>query len=158
MHSRALLAVSRGSARPERSLDRRPFLAHTLRVSVTVTRGIRIEAESVFVPERSDPEGDYYFFAYRVRITNEGSETAQLLSREWVITDSDANVERVTGPGVVGEQPLLAPGDAFEYSSFCPLRTNVGSMHGSYTMRTDGGETFAARIDPFTLAVPGVVN
>ncbi|MEA2569620.1 MAG: hypothetical protein QOI24_1621 [Acidobacteriota bacterium] len=127
-------------------------------MSDTTTRGIRIAVESFYVEERSEPRESYFFFAYRVRITNAGQEPAQLMSREWVITDSDGNVERVEGPGVVGEKPLLAPGEAFEYTSFCPLRTSMGSMEGGYTMRTESGETFLARIDPFTLAVPGVVN
>jgi ApaG protein len=127
-------------------------------MSDTTTRGIRIVVESFYVEERSEPRESYFFFAYRVRITNAGQEPAQLLSREWVITDSDGNTERVEGPGVVGEKPLLAVGEAFEYTSFCPLRTSMGSMEGGYTMRTESGETFLARIDPFTLAVPGVVN
>lgn len=127
-------------------------------MSNTVTRGIRVEVESEYVSERSEPREHYFFFAYHVRITNGGVETAQLLSREWIITDGDGNAERVVGPGVVGEQPVLAPGQVFEYSSFCPLRTNFGSMHGSYTMRTKSGETFEAEIAPFTLAMPGVVN
>ncbi|HKO59332.1 MAG TPA: Co2+/Mg2+ efflux protein ApaG [Thermoanaerobaculia bacterium] len=127
-------------------------------MSDTTTRGIRIQVETFYVEERSEPEAKYFFFAYRIRIANEGSETAQLISREWIITDSDGNVERVQGPGVVGETPILAPGEAFEYTSFCPLPTSVGSMQGAYTMRTDEGETFQAQIDPFTLAVPGVVN
>ena len=127
-------------------------------MSDTVTRGIRIQVESTYVPERSEPRQNYFFFAYRVQISNEGSERAQLMSREWIITDSDGNTERVNGPGVVGEQPVLEPGNSFEYTSFCPLRTSFGSMHGSYTMVTPSGEVFEARIDPFNLAVPGVVN
>jgi ApaG protein len=127
-------------------------------VSDTVTRGIRIQVESTYVPERSEPRQNYFFFAYRVQVSNEGSERAQLMSREWIITDSDGNTERVNGPGVVGEQPVLEPGNSFEYTSFCPLRTSFGSMHGSYTMVTPSGEVFEARIDPFNLAVPGVVN
>ena len=127
-------------------------------MSNTVTRGIRVVVESIYVPERSEPRESYFFFAYTVTITNEGSETAQLMSREWVITDSDGNTERVSGPGVVGEQPVMKPGQGFEYTSFCPLRTSFGSMQGAYTMRTESGEIFEARIDPFTLAVPGVVN
>jgi len=127
-------------------------------MSDTTTRGIRVEIESMYVEERSEPRENYYFFAYRVRISNVGAETAQLVSREWIITDSDGNTERVEGPGVVGEQPLLGPGEAFEYTSFCPLRTSVGSMHGAYFMRTPEGETFRAEIAPFTLAVPGGVN
>jgi len=127
-------------------------------MSDTNTRGIRIEVESEYVEERSEPRESYFFFSYHVRISNVGSETAQLISREWIITDSDGNEERVEGPGVVGEQPLLRPGSVFEYTSFCPLRTSVGSMHGAYFMRTVTGETFRAEIAPFTLAVPGVVN
>lgn len=127
-------------------------------MSDTTTRGIRIQVGSVYVPERSDPEQKYFFFAYRVRITNMSEQTAQLLSREWIITDLDGNSERVVGDGVVGEQPILAPGGSYEYTSFCPLRTPVGSMHGHYVMQLRSGETFEARIDPFTLAVPGSVN
>jgi ApaG protein len=127
-------------------------------MSDTTTRGIRIQVESIYVEERSDPQESYYFFAYHVVISNVGQETAQLMSREWIITDSDGNVERVQGDGVVGEQPLLGPGQVFEYTSFCPLRTSMGSMQGSYLMRPAAGESFRAEIAPFTLAVPGVVN
>jgi len=127
-------------------------------MSDTTTRGIRIQVESIYVEERSDPQESYFFFAYHVVISNVGRETAQLMSREWIITDSDGNVERVEGDGVVGEQPLLAPGQVFEYTSFCPLRTSMGSMQGSYLMRPAGGDSFRAEIAPFTLAVPGVVN
>ena len=127
-------------------------------MSDTTTRGIRIEVESFYIEERSEPQSNFYFFAYRVKISNVGHTTAQLISREWIITDSDGNEERVQGPGVVGETPLLAPGQSFEYTSYCPLRTSMGSMHGCYTMRIVGAETFEARIAPFTLAVPGVVN
>jgi len=127
-------------------------------MSDTTTNGIRIQVESMYVEERSDPQESYFFFAYHVVISNVGSAAAQLISREWVITDSDGNVERVQGAGVVGETPLLEPGGAFEYTSFCPLRTSMGSMQGGYMMRRSNGETFRAEIAPFTLAVPGVVN
>ncbi len=126
--------------------------------SDSTTRGIRVQAKSFFVPERSSELESYFFFAYQVRISNEGSETAQLLSREWIITDGDGKVQRVVGPGVVGEQPVLAPGGSFEYTSFCPLSTPVGSMHGSYRMLSGDGERFDADIALFSLAVPGVVN
>lgn len=129
-----------------------------VRMSDATTRGIRIEVESEYVAERSDPRANAWFFTYHVKISNVGDETAQLVSREWIITDGDGHVETVQGPGVVGEFPLLRPGDSHEYTSFCPLRTSFGSMHGSYTMRTRSGETFEAEIAPFTLAVPGVVN
>ena len=126
--------------------------------SGTTTRGIRVQVTSSYLPERSTPAEQQYLFTYRVRISNVGTETAQLISREWVITDCDGNEQRVLGPGVVGEQPVLAPGDTFEYSSFCPMKTAVGSMHGSYQMVTSGGEAFDAVIAPFTLAVPNALN
>ncbi len=127
-------------------------------MSDTVTQGIRIQAESVYDEERSAPQESYYFFAYQVRISNVGEETAQLLSREWFIMDATGDEQRVQGPGVVGEQPVLAPGEAFEYTSFCPIKTPVGSMHGTYRMiRADGG-SFDAVIAPFSLAVPHSVN
>lgn len=94
-----------------------------------------------------------------MRISNVGGETAQLLSRLWLITDADGDVERVEGPGVVGETPILEPGGSFEYTSFCALTTDVGTMEGHYVMALVAtGERFQARIDPFTLAVPGAVN
>lgn len=127
-------------------------------MSDTTTRGVRIQVASFYVEEKSEPQGGYYFFAYRVRVSNSGSETVQLMSREWIITDSDGNVEVVRGAGVVGEQPILPPGGTFDYTSFSPLRTPVGSMHGTYTMRLPNGETFEAVIDPFALEVPGSVN
>jgi ApaG protein len=124
----------------------------------TTTRGIRVQVRSEFLPERSSPRDEQYLFQYHVRISNVGSETAQLVSREWVITNAEGEVERVKGPGVVGEQPTLAPGHAFEYTSFCPLKTAVGSMQGSYQMVTPDGEQFDAIIAPFTLAVPNALN
>ena len=124
----------------------------------TTTRGIRIEVRSTYLSERSSPRDSQYLFAYQVRISNVGTEAAQLVSREWIITSADGDVERVRGPGVVGEKPLLPPGWSFEYTSYCPLKTAVGSMHGSYQMVTAGGETFDAQIAPFTLAVPNALN
>ena len=127
-------------------------------MSVTTTRGIQIEVRSAYLPERSSPRESSYLFMYNVRISNVGSETAQLVSREWIITNADGEVERVKGPGVVGEQPVLPPGGSFEYTSYCPLKTAVGSMHGSYQMVTADGEQFDAIIAPFTLAVPNALN
>ena len=128
------------------------------RPSATTTRGIRIEVRSEFLPERSSVRDGSYLFQYHVRISNVGAEAAQLISREWIITNADGEVERVKGPGVVGEQPVLAPGTSFEYTSFCPLKTAVGSMQGSYQMVTGSGERFDAAIAPFTLAVPNALN
>ena len=127
-------------------------------MSEATTRGIRVEVTTAYMPERSAPDEGRFLFAYFVRISNEGSERAQLVSRHWIITDADGDEEQVVGPGVVGEQPVLDPGDSFEYSSFCPLPTPVGSMRGTYQMVTAGGETFDAAIAPFTLAVPHAVN
>jgi ApaG protein len=93
-----------------------------------------------------------------VTIENHGEESVKLLSRHWIITDGMGKEQEVKGPGVVGKQPHLRPGEAFEYTSACPLPTQIGSMHGSYRMMTDKGETFEARIAPFTLAIPGVLN
>lgn len=127
-------------------------------MSVTTTRGIQIHVKSAYLPERSSPRESSYLFMYNVRISNVGSETAQLVSREWIITNAEGEVERVKGPGVVGEQPVLPPGGSFEYTSYCPLKTAVGSMQGSYQMVTAEGEQFDAIIEPFTLAVPNALN
>jgi ApaG protein len=127
-------------------------------VSDTTTRGIRIQVKSTYLPERSSPRDGQYLFSYHIRISNVGEETAQLISREWIITSAEGEVERVKGPGVVGEQPVLPPGGSFEYTSYCPLKTAVGSMHGTYQMVTAGGEQFDAVIAPFTLAVPNSLN
>jgi ApaG protein len=127
-------------------------------MSDTTTRGIRIQVRSEYIPERSSPRDGTYLFQYHVRISNVGSETAQLISREWIITTADGDEERVKGPGVVGEQPVLSPGASFEYTSFCPLKTKVGSMQGSYQMVTADGDRFDAVIAPFTLAVPRAVH
>src|SRR5262249_30420303 len=127
-------------------------------MSETVTRGIRVKVESEFVPERSDPHNGEFFFAYHVTIENHGSEPVRLLSRHWIITDGMGKEEQGRGPGVVGKQPRSAPGEASQSSSACPLSTQIGSMHGSYQMVTDAGETFDAEIAPFTLAIPGALN
>jgi ApaG protein len=117
-----------------------------------------VQVRSQFLPERSAPRQNQYLFSYTITISNVGEETAQLLSRHWVITDAEGEVQEVRGPGVVGEQPVLEPGMSFEYTSYCPLATNVGTMQGSYTMVRPDGETFDAQIAPFTLAVPNALN
>ena len=127
-------------------------------MSDTTTRDIRVQVASFYDEDRSAPQESYYFFAYQVRISNVGQETAQLVSREWIIIDGNGDTQRVQGPGVVGEQPTLAPGEEFEYTSFCPLPTPVGSMHGSYLMVLANGERFEAEIAPFPLAAPHAVN
>ncbi len=127
-------------------------------MSDAVTRGIRVLVKPAYVPERSSPEESYYFFAYTIRISNEGTETAQLVSRHWIISGPDGPVGEVEGPGVVGEQPVLEPGQSFEYTSFCPLQTPLGSMHGTYKMVRPDGSSFEATIAPFSLAVPTQIN
>lgn len=128
-------------------------------MSDTITRGIRIVVVPRYVPEQSNPTHNHYLFAYQILIENRSRDTVRLESRHWVITDGEGRVEEVRGAGVVGEQPVLAPNESFEYTSGCPLPTPVGTMHGSYTMRVIGsGETFEAQILPFRLATPRILN
>ena len=132
--------------------------ADTPPLSETTTRGIRVQVTTSYLPERSAPAEQQYLFTYRVRISNVGTETAQLVSREWVITDSDGNEQRVLGPGVVGEQPVLSPGDTFEYSSGSSIPTAVGTMRGSYQLVAEDGTRFEASIPEFTLSVPRILH
>lgn len=127
-------------------------------MSEAITRGIRVRVRAQYVPEQSSPDEDHYFFAYAVAITNEGPQKVRLVSRHWLITDGTGALREVKGDGVVGEQPELAPGQTFEYTSACPLTTPVGSMYGTYQMVTPTGERFDARIAPFTLALPNALN
>ena len=126
--------------------------------SDVTTNGIRVQVTTKYLPERSSPRENEYWFAYFIRISNVGTETAQLLSRHWVITNTDGEQEEVRGDGVVGEQPVLPPGTYYDYNSFCHLKTPVGTMHGEYTMVTPSGDTFEATIAAFTLAVPHALN
>src|SRR5215475_11257429 len=120
-------------------------------VSDAVTRRIRVDVMSRHAPEHSRPQQGEWVFQYTVRITNQGSETVQLLSRHWIITDAVEHVEEVRGPGVIGQQPVLAPGESFQYSSWCPLKTPTGMMHGTYRMVTPEGQEFNIEIAPFGL-------
>ena len=122
--------------------------------SSATTRGIRVEVKSTYLSDRSSPKDGSYLFAYHVRISNVGSETAQLVSREWIITTAEGEVERVKGPGVVGEQPVLKPGQSFEYTSGVPLSTPSGIMFGTYEMDDGGGETFQVIVPAFSLDSP----
>lgn len=124
----------------------------------TLTRGVRVIVAPRYVPEQSEPSRSHYLFSYQVTIRNDGDETVQLLSRHWIITNGEGKTEEVRGPGVIGFQPKLEPGEQFQYTSGCPLSTPVGTMHGSYQMVTDGGDNFDALIEPFRLAVPRVLN
>lgn len=120
-------------------------------VSEAVTNNIRVEVLSRHSPENSKPLQGEWVFQYTVRITNQGTETVQLLSRHWIITDALDHIEEVKGPGVVGEQPVLAPGQSFKYSSWCPLKTPTGMMHGTYQMVRTDGTRFDIDIAPFAL-------
>jgi ApaG protein len=126
--------------------------------SETVTRGIRVSVVAEYAPDRSRPHEQQWFFLYTITIRNESPETVQLVSRHWVITNGAGEVEEVRGPGVVGEQPVLAPQQSFTYTSGCPLGTAFGTMEGTYQMVTHDGEAFDARIAPFTLSEPYTVH
>ncbi len=119
-----------------------------------VTHDVRVAVESHYEPARSDPARRLWFFVYRIRIENRGERVVKLLSRHWIITDAHGSVEEVRGPGVVGQQPSLAPGEAFEYSSGCPLRTPFGSMHGTYQMTHGADDVFDVTVPAFALRDP----
>ncbi|HWA60123.1 MAG TPA: Co2+/Mg2+ efflux protein ApaG [Caulobacteraceae bacterium] len=122
------------------------------------TRDILVRVQPQYLPAQSDPAQEQYTFAYTVEIENHGTETAQLISRHWIITDGHGRVEEVKGPGVVGEQPTLKPREAFRYTSGCPLKTPTGEMRGSYRMVTDEGDVFDVEIPAFSLHTPDAVK
>ena len=127
-------------------------------MSEAITESIRVEVLSRYSAENSRPLEDNWVFQYTVRITNQGPETVQLISRHWIITDGSQNSEEVRGPGVVGEQPVLAPGESFQYSSWCPLKTPTGNMRGTYQMARASGDQFDIEIAPFALKARYAVN
>jgi ApaG protein len=127
-------------------------------MSEAVTNSIRVEVMCQYSTENSRPLQDLWVFEYTVRITNQGPDTVQLLSRHWTITDALDHVEEVKGPGVIGEQPVLAPGESFKYSSWCPLKTPTGVMHGTYQMVRADGARFDIEIAPFALKARYRVN
>lgn len=124
----------------------------------TTTHRIRVEVETTYLDEQSDPHEHRYVFAYTITIRNDGPTPARLLTRHWVITDANGKVQEVRGDGVVGEQPYLKPGQGFRYSSGTVIETPVGAMQGSYQMVSDDGLAFDAPIPPFRLAIPGVLH
>jgi ApaG protein len=126
--------------------------------SEAMTNNVRVEVESQFAPDRSQPFENEWFFIYTVRITNEGDDRVQLLSRHWIITDATGHVEEVRGPGVIGEQPVLQPGESFQYTSSCELNTSTGVMRGTYQMVTEEGDHFDVEIAPFALHEPYTVH
>jgi ApaG protein len=117
-----------------------------------------VQVQAHFVPEQSDPANQAFFFAYTVRITNSGQRPAQLISRHWIIMNAHNERQDVRGLGVVGQQPLLAPGETFEYSSGCPLQTPVGSMCGTYLCVGEDGIAFEVAIPEFVLAMPRTLH
>jgi ApaG protein len=127
-------------------------------MSDAVTNGVRVEVLSRHFTENSKPLQGEWVFEYTVRITNQGSETVQLISRHWIITDGMDHIEEIKGPGVVGKQPLLAPGESFKYSSWCPLKTPTGAMRGTYQMVTLDGKQFDIEIAPFALKARYTIN
>jgi ApaG protein len=127
-------------------------------MSTALTRGILVTVRSEFIPERSSVAARQFAFAYTVHIANQGTETAQLKSRHWIIADSEGEVREVRGDGVVGAQPVLRPGEEFEYTSWCMIATPVGTMRGTYQMITGEGDRFDAEIAPFRLTPPQLPN
>jgi len=117
-----------------------------------------IQIQTRFVPEQSDPDKGHYLFAYTIRIQNVGQVAGQLISRHWVITDANNRIDEVRGLGVVGNQPLLQPGQSFEYTSACPLQTNMGSMRGTFHFVTEQGAPFEVAVPEFALALPRTLH
>ena len=120
----------------------------------TVTRDIEVCVEPFYLADRSDPEDGHYVWAYRVTIANNSDGFVKLISRYWHITDANGHVEEVNGPGVVGEEPILSPGDSFTYTSGCPLRAPSGIMRGHYQMQQVDGSMFTVEIPAFSLDLP----
>lgn len=119
---------------------------------------VDVTAQAFYLPDQSDEENDQYVFAYTIRITNTGEVAAKVVSRHWIITDADSQVQEVRGMGVVGEQPTIKPGASFEYTSGSSLSTMVGTMRGTYQMSAEDGTKFVANIPEFTLSVPRVLH
>jgi ApaG protein len=119
---------------------------------------ITVQAKVTFIPDQSDSESNRYAFAYTITVNNTGTIAARLISRHWIITDSDSQVQEVRGDGVVGEQPLLEPGQSFQYTSGAIIATPVGTMRGTYHMLADDGTKFDADIPEFTLAMPRMLH
>ena len=122
------------------------------------THDISVPVESEYAPERSNPRRAQYFFLYTITIRNDGRDTVRLLRRHWTIMDANGEVHEVHGDGVVGEQPVLKPGESFRYTSGCPLTTPFGSMHGSYEMTDQAGREFPIEIPPFSLRDPRMMQ
>lgn len=127
-------------------------------MSEAVTNGVRVEVLCRYAPENSRPMQREWVFQYTVRITNQSEETVQLISRHWIITDALEHVEEVKGPGVVGEEPVLAPGESYKYSSWCSLGTPTGVMRGTYQMVRPNGDQFDIEIAPFGMRAKQTIH
>ena len=123
-----------------------------------ITDGIMVQVESFYLKSHSTPEENHYVFAYHIRLKNLSQRTVQLMRRHWIITDSSGEVNEVKGDGVVGDQPVIAPDEEYEYTSGSHLKSPVGTMQGTYQMTSTDGEEFEVTIPCFTLAVPGKIN
>ncbi len=130
----------------------------SMSMDIEKANNITVEVETNYIEGQSEPENERYVFSYTITIRNEGGEAAQLLSRHWLITDANGNIQEVKGDGVVGEQPHLKPGEGFQYTSGAMITTPVGSMQGTYQMVTDTGDEFDAEIPAFTLAIPRTLH
>ncbi len=124
----------------------------------SLQNNIKVDVETRYIEEQSNPEQNYFVFAYTITIQNQGRQTAQLLTRHWIITDSNHKVQEVRGDGVVGEQPILKPGEQFVYTSGTMLETSVGTMKGSYQMESGDGSKFDATIEEFVLSTPRILH
>lgn len=127
-------------------------------MSISITEGIRISVKVDYLTSNSSPLENRHIFAYHIKIENHGFAPVRLMRRHWTIQDALLRVEEVEGEGVVGQRPHLRPGGVFDYTSYCPLSTEWGTMRGTYTMERPDGSTFEASIPPFALLIPGVLN
>lgn len=157
-HSHSAQPASGNEIRMSHQPRTRAPTAITMPAMSSDPHNIDIQAAARYLADQSDPDDDRFVFAYTIRLQNRGEQAAQLISRHWVITDGNGKVEEVKGDGVVGKQPVLEPGQSFEYSSGAVIETAVGSMRGSYQMQAEDGTHFDASIPTFTLSVPRMLN
>ena len=127
-------------------------------MSTCETQGVKVTARPTFLPDQSQPDQSRWVWSYQITVANEGDESVQLVDRHWIITDAGGEIEEVRGEGVIGQQPVLSPGEEFAYESFCPLSTDFGFMRGSYGMMKGDGARFEATIAPFVLLLPALLN
>ena len=127
-------------------------------MSTCETQGVKVTARPSFLTEQSQPDQNRWVWSYRITIVNESDEAVQLLDRHWIITEESGEIQEVRGEGVIGQQPVLSPGEEFSYESFCPLATEFGFMRGSYGMIKGDGTRFDATIAPFVLLLPALLN